>query len=92
MTDPKPTYTTQPGDRLIVEPDGTWWVNRNGERVAPDPEPCPECEAIGEHESTCRESPNWEPSDDDLDLNGERNGAEAERRALRDAGRDGGVW
>lgn len=54
---------------------------------------CDECEGEdGAHEPGCRTDPDWEPSDDDLDLNGERNGAEAERRALRDAGRDGGVW
>lgn len=57
------------------------------------------CEGCGaeegeEHEDGCRHDPNWEPSDDDLDLSGEGAAAsrEAERRALRDAGRDGGVW
>lgn len=52
---------------------------------------CEECGAKEgeEHEDGCRRDPNWEPSDDDLDLSGEgaAASAEAERRALRDAGR-----
>lgn len=58
-------------------------------------EPCPECEGVGEHESDCRENPDREPSDDDMESqrDGVWNGVEAERRSLRDAGRDkGGGW
>jgi hypothetical protein len=52
-----------------------------------------DCEACGAdvsaHEPGCRESPDWEPSDDDLDLNGEGVAArdEALRRELKEAGR-----
>lgn len=57
---------------------------------------CEECgaEEGEEHEEGCRHDPDWEPSDDDLDLSGEGAAAsrEAERRALRDAGRDRGGW
>lgn len=51
---------------------------------------CDECEGEdGAHEPGCRTDPDWEPSDDDLDLSGEGAAAraEAERRACREAGR-----
>jgi len=56
---------------------------------------CKECgNDAASHERDCRHHPDWEPSDDDLDLSGEgaAAAAESERAALRDAGRDRGGW